>query len=615
MADHQIDVLICGGGPVGLVTAYCLSRYGLSTYIVEKQDNAQQAMLGRAANIAPRSLEILDQLDLADALCQIGFVVRGQKFYRDGKMIDNVSAPTTGITDTFFDHSVLCRQRYTEATIGEAYTKNSGNKVHYGAKLVDLTVSDELAKTIYPVSARLLMANGQECTVHSKYLVGADGASSTVRSLAGIPFPGTRNDRYWVRMDGLVRTDMPHSRAGICGLDSPTHGSILWACLDHGSTRVGFALPPHVWAEHGRDITLDVVIDEAKKALHPFSLEFDSVEWWTVYSVGQRLAQSYQTRGKVFLAGDAAHTHSSSGAQGMNIGIHDAVNLSWKLAGEIRGFFHPSVLASYELERRPVAQTIIEQDRRMSVLTGGEIPDELKDQGKDAGTLLGDIFRSNVKIHTGLGIEYGNDGIINVAPRHGLDLAVIPGSRAPDVMVQRPGPRIPVRLHSLLKNDALRFSILVFCGDPEQTGSGLRGLRSYLDGQSCFLHDYSPEMFRFLTIVKAGNENGTVDERLGCTGFGTRVYDPDASAHERYGVAQDKGALLVLRPDGTVGTAMRLEDGTMLREYFQKLLISGAHAGQAGDIDYSQGAVNGQAAISRGTVKMFTGEVEVEDDD
>ncbi|KAL8952763.1 MAG: hypothetical protein Q9222_001348 [Ikaeria aurantiellina] len=613
MATQHVDVLICGGGPVGLVTAYCLSRYGLSTYVAEKQDSVKQAMLGRAANIAPRSLEILDQLDLADALCQIGFVVRGQKFYRDGKMIDNVSAPTTGITDTFFDHSILCRQRYTEATIGEAYTKSSGKKVHYGTKLVDMTVSDGLAKTNHPVSARLSTANGDKITICSKYLIGTDGASSTVRSLAGIPFPGTRNDRYWVRMDGLVRTDMPHSRAGICGLDSPTHGSILWACLDHGSTRVGFALPPQVWAEHGRNITLDVVIDEAKKALQPFSLEFDSVEWWTVYSVGQRLAQSYQ-RERVFLAGDAAHTHSSSGAQGMNVGIHDAVNLSWKLAGEIRGLFHPSVLASYELERRPVAQTIIEQDRRMSKLTGGEIPDELKGQGKDAGTLLGDIFRRNVKIHTGLGIEYRVDGNLNVTPRHRLDLTVIPGSRAPDIMVQRPGPRIPVRLHSLLKNDALRFSILVFCGDPEQTVSRLRSLRSYLDGPSCFLHEYSPAIFRFLTVVKTANENGTVDERLGCIGFGTKVYDPDGSAHERYGVAVDKGALLVLRPDGTVGTAMRLEDGDMLREYFHGFLIGGAHSTQDGDVGPNGKAASGEGAISSGPVKMFTGEVEVEDD-
>ncbi|KAL8687942.1 MAG: hypothetical protein Q9224_005012, partial [Gallowayella concinna] len=365
----QVDVVICGGGPVGLLIACCLARYGIQTYVAEQHDKVKQIMYGRAAMIAPRSLELLDQLDLADALGQIGFVTRGQKFYRDGKMVDNISsAPTSNITDTFFDYCLLCRQRYTEAVMSEAYTsysKSGPNEIFYGHKLVDVSISNDTTNS-HPITATFSTADGQErTTVQSKYLIGADGGSSTVRSLLKIPFPGSRNDRHWIRIDGRVRTNMPHARSGICGLDSPTHGSILWASLDHGSTRVGYALPPAIWTQYGRAITLDVVIAEAKKALQPFELEFDQVEWWTLYSIGQRLAETYRTgkEGRVFLAGDAAHTHSSAAAQGMNTGLHDAINLSWKLAGYLHGILQPWVLDTYESERRPIAQRIIEQDQ------------------------------------------------------------------------------------------------------------------------------------------------------------------------------------------------------------------------------------------------------------
>jgi len=101
------------------------------------------------------------------------------------------------------------------------------------------------------------------------------------------------------------------------------------------------------------------VIQEAKKELQPFTFEFESVDWWTVYSVGQRLVASYRVKDRIFLAGDAAHTHSSDAAQGMNTGLHDAVNLSWKLAGFITGWLTEKVLETYNTERRPIAQRII----------------------------------------------------------------------------------------------------------------------------------------------------------------------------------------------------------------------------------------------------------------
>ncbi|RYE12680.1 MAG: 3-hydroxybenzoate 4-monooxygenase, partial [Sphingobacteriaceae bacterium] len=95
----------------------------------------------------------------------------------------------------------------------------------------------------------------------------------------------------------------------------------------------------------------------------PFKIEFVSVDWWTLYSIGQRVAQTFQYKDRILLAGDAAHTHSSGAAQGMNTGVHDAVNLAWKLAGVLKRHYEPEILQTYSSERRAVASHLIELDK------------------------------------------------------------------------------------------------------------------------------------------------------------------------------------------------------------------------------------------------------------
>lgn len=376
---EQVDVLICGGGPVALLTGYCLARYGLSTCIVEQHDRAKQIMYGRAAMIAPRSMELLEQLDLLEDLLQIGFVVRGQAhFNKDGERVnDVVRYATSNIKDTFHDYLLLCRQKYTEQAIHQGYQRLASNSVRYGLKLIDYKLSERSDE--YPVLSTLEHTDGTRSELRSRYIVGADGSRSTIRELAGIAFEGEKANRHFIRIDGVVRTDMPEARTGNVGVESASHGSVLWACLDHGRTRVGFAYPRKLWEHKGAQITQEDVIREAKLALRPFTLEFVTVDWWTAYSIGQRLASTYRAGSRVLIAGDAAHTHSSAAAQGMNTGIHDAVNLSWKLAGHVKGWFTEQVLDSYTTERRSIASKIIEQDSIVALLTAGETPEQYKD--------------------------------------------------------------------------------------------------------------------------------------------------------------------------------------------------------------------------------------------
>ena len=587
----EVDVLICGGGPVGLLIGYCLARCGVSTYIVEQHERAKQSAYGRAAMIAPRTLEMLDQLDLADALGQIGFVARGQLSYKNGERVESLIAPSSNIKDTFFDYCLLCRQRYTEDVIRDSYARVSGREIHYGAELVDFAVGGKSAK--YGVSSIVASRDKGTVSIASTYIIGADGGRSTIRELAGITFQGEKSNRHWIRIDGVVETNMPEARKGICGITSQSHGSILWASLDHGVTRVGFALPEKIWEEIGADISKEDVIREAQKALQPFTLEFKTVDWWTMYSVGQRLAADFRKDERIFIAGDAAHTHSSGAAQGMNIGLHDAVNLSWKLAGHINGWFSEEVLNTYAAERRPIAQRIIDQDKIIAVATGGEIPEQFKgNPDMDAHSILTETFRKNVSLNTGLGIVYPTDDLTVVVPTSSISIAVQPGERAPDVLVQRPGLRIPLRLHSVTKNRG-KFTIMLFSGDPNHTQTSTKAFREYLDGPSSFLN-YSADIFQGITILAGSNDAGSPDERLGTPCFGDAFYDVDGLAHERYGISFSKGAVIVTRPDGTIGTVCALEDGASLSRYFERFVMAekknvGTDARRMGDCDGKPG--------------------------
>ena len=110
-------------------------------------------------------------------------------------------------------------------------------------------------------------------------------------------------------------------------IESKTHGNVLWAPLDHGATRIGYAFTPQIAAKYPGDVTEETAVKEAIAAMAPFDVRFTEVHWWTLYSIGQRMARSFSDARRIFLAGDAAHTHSSGAAQGLNTGIHDAVNL------------------------------------------------------------------------------------------------------------------------------------------------------------------------------------------------------------------------------------------------------------------------------------------------
>lgn len=567
---EEVDVLICGGGPVGLLIGYCLARYGLSTYMVEKMDRVKQMQYSRAVMITPRCLEMLEQLDLADDLIQIGFIARDQMHYNnDGERVDITRYATSNITGTFYDYLLLVRQKYTEGVFHDGYIKTAGRSVHYNVKLVDYQIKD--ASRDFPVHSHLEAQDGTPFTVKSKYLVGADGARSLIRGLAGIQFEGEKSKRHFIRIDGKVRTNIPEARKGNIGIESPSYGSVIWAPLDHGITRIGIAFPEKLWEEKGANLTQDDVIEAAKNAVQPFDLEFETVEWWTAYSVGQRLATNYRANSRVFIAGDAGHTHSSTAAQGMNTGIHDAVNLAWKLAGCLKGWFEDSVLDSYTVERRESAGKIIDQDRIVASLSAGEIPKRFQDDPNfNHSETLSKAYLENQGLLSGVGIRYEPDGCTIVNGTASPNPKISPGGRAPDVLLQKPGIRLPVRLYTLFSNIG-KFTVLLFCGDPIKTAQLLKGWRKYISGPKSYTH-YEANILQYITVIATHNDYAAPVDKLGVEPFGRVFYDVDGSAHASYGLPDHQARVVILRPDGSIGFIGRLSDTVAVNAYFEGFL-------------------------------------------
>ncbi|KAH9933939.1 FAD binding domain-containing protein [Fomitopsis serialis] len=478
---------------------------------------------------------------------------------------------------TYFDFCMCIRQR-------SAITELNEDAVRPSVKLMDYSV-DESSE--HPIAATLQLKEGQ--LVH-QVSVGADGGRSTVRALSDIAFPGVSSPHKWVRLDAIVKTDLPHRRGVAVSIETKEHGNVLWIPIDNGRTRIGFVLKDELYRDgvDGMGVTADVVMEEAKKALQPNSLEFLQLDWWTVYAVGQRVAEQFK-KGRVFLAGDAAHTHSSGSGQGMNTG---------------------GILEVYDSERRASAQHLIELDKETSSLISGKIParfNALPDA--NVNDYLYNVFEESAAFNVGLGISYP-ENLLNQTypgPGNGPSATVSVGHRGPDAALFRPGAKLPRRLHELTASAGNRFTILVFAGAvrpvddfmklDETSAARYRELRQHVDSEASFTRTLA-DVFVFLSIVRS---EGVLQpaEALGVSPLGKMAYDHSGDAYDKYGVRAAEGALVVLRPDGIVGFVAPLDmDGMQaVGRYFQTFVNGRAIRQQAMSRDIGHWHAIGEMSV------------------
>ncbi|KAJ7577551.1 FAD binding domain-containing protein [Mycena floridula] len=572
MASDKVDVLIVGGGPTSLLLTYLLvlAPGPLKVLTVEQYNKAEHSLHGRACIVHSGTLELLDLVGIYENVVDTGFLIRDHATFTDGGVQRegrgwSFSAEAHHTGNTMFDFSLGLRQMHVEDALYSAISAIDDHVVQAPVKLLTYRVTD--AKD-YPVIATL-EEGGKAREVHCKYLIGADGPRRS--------FYWTASSHKWVRLDAVITTNLPSSRSKAVAIESKEFGNILWTPVDNGRTRIGFVCPAAVYATG--HVTDEVIMALAKKALLPFTLEFVKMDWWTVYDIGQRIARTFRD-GPVFLAGDAGHTHSSGAAQGMNTGMHDAMNLGWKLGGLLSGLYNQSILDTYDLERRAESQRVIDIDRDTSSLISGRIPEHFNaPPDADVNDYLDQVYSENAMFTVGLGISYGVNLLNKV---ESSPVASIPiGERALDGLVSRPGRHAPQALRQYLAYTS-KFWIIAFAGKLEKTLESVRlnsesaerfkVLREFVDAPTSFFQTTDP-VWNFLTLL-SGQGLLQSSETIGSEPLGKALLDDSGSLFQIYGVDEHQGAIVVVRPDGHVSFVTKLDGGEELSAYLEPLVAT-----------------------------------------
>ncbi|MFI9815567.1 rifampin monooxygenase [Saccharothrix variisporea] len=345
----MFDVIIAGAGPTGVMLAAELRLHGVGVVVLDKEPEPTKVV--RGLGLHARSLEVLGQRGIVDRFLAVG------KQHPVGGFFAGIAKPQPDRLDTTHPYVLAIPQTTTERLLTERALE-LGTDIRRNRALVGLTQDD------HAVTAEL----SDGTTLRARYLVGCDGGRSAVRKLLGIGFPGEPARKEWVL--GEVRVTTPHDElmASVMELHKTRHGFGAIP-LGDGVYRVG--APALDVAE---DRTVPPTLDELKDAVRAVAgtdYGVHSPRWLSRFGDATRLADRYR-EGRVLLAGDAAHVHPPLGGQGLNLGIQDAVNLGWKLAGTLAGWAPPDLLDTYEAERRPVAADVLDNTRAQVLLTTHE---------------------------------------------------------------------------------------------------------------------------------------------------------------------------------------------------------------------------------------------------
>ncbi|WP_282693087.1 FAD-dependent oxidoreductase [Streptomyces sp. CC208A] len=413
---HDTDVIVVGAGPTGLLLAGDLAAAGLDVTLVERRP-AGRSNLTRAFGVHARTLELLDNRGLADALEATGTPITRMRLF------GHLSLDLTRLPSRF-DHLLITPQYEVEHLLEKRAT-TAGVTFRHGTAL------EALHQDADGVTAELTGPDGP-LTLRARHLVGTDGHRSTVRTALGLPFPGTSVIRSIVLADVRLAGE-PAASLTVSGSDS---AFAFIAPFGDGWYRVmGWDRTRQV--PDSEPVDLDEVRDIARRALGTDHGMHDA-RWISRFHSDERQVPAYRV-GRVFLAGDAAHVHSPAGGQGMNTGLQDAANLSWKLIAVHRGEAPDpeALLDSYQAERHPVGATVLRTSGAIVRLAMAHTP-ATRALRTLATTTLNTLPPASAKALgtlSGLGISY--------APAPGAGRTS--GRRAPDVQL-REG-----RLHELLR--------------------------------------------------------------------------------------------------------------------------------------------------------------------
>ena len=518
MTIHQNpDVLVVGAGPVGLVAGAELARRGVRVRVIDKL--AQPTDQSRAIAVHARSLDMLDRMGIVDEMLSTGIKATAMEMYAAGKKLFRV--PFAEV-DSAFPFTLTTAQTETERVLG-AHLESLGITVERGVDLVGLT-QDEQA-----VHVTLRRADGSTEQANASWVIGADGGHSHTRKLVGTGLAGSfAGERFLlgdVVAEHALDLDAMHT---FFAPDGPV------VVLPMRDGRMRFLAEIH--DAPGAPLNLNPTQDELQAILDRRigGIRIVQSHWLTCFEIHHARVPAYRW-GRVFLAGDAAHIHSPAGGQGMNTGMQDAFNLSWKLAAVIKGDGGQTLLNSYEAERIPVADGVIAFTNRLTkagTLSGA--PRQMRDLAVKALSHIPAARRFMAETAEEVNIGYRNSPI--AVGRRPKGAKVAAGQHVPHVT-----------------DAAVQKQLSVACG-VQNTGHVVLTVAS---------SQVAPAAGAGQTQVLVAFDDTHV------AGYDTVIADPNNVVAQRFGLKN--GGRVVIRPDRYIGAVAALDDTTTVADYFAKV--------------------------------------------
>ncbi len=598
--QDKVDVLIVGCGSAGLTLAAQMAAFpDISTRIVERRPGPLE--IGQADGIACRSMEMFEAFGFAQKVATEAYWVSETCFWQPAENGQGIERGNR-IQDVEDDISEMPHTILSQARIHEIYLetmRNSASRMEPGYNLEFVSL-DRIEDGDYPLKAKFKGLDGAaDQQIHARYIIGCDGARSAVRKSLGFELKGEAARQLWGVMDVLAVTDFPDFRLK-CAIQSAEHGSLIIIPREGGfMVRMYIELDELEGDERAadREVTAQILSQKAAAIFSPFTLEVKDVVWCSAYEIGQRLCDSFDDLGtqvdagqipRVFIAGDACHTHSPKAGQGMNVSMADTFNLGWKLAAVIRNQAVPQLLNTYSMERHAKAQELIEFDRELAGLISS------RNKSDSAAKKYQDYFQKHGRYTAGVETRYDPSLIIGNDTHQHLAKGQKLGMRFHSAPVIRLADARPVQLGHELKADG-RWRLIAFApaSDMGHSAGAIGELCDYLERHpDSPLRRYTPNgkdldsVFDTRCVFQTGHRQLKLEDmpsllkpakgRFGLTDY-EKIFSPDLTAgldiFNLRQIDRQHGALVVVRPDQFVAQVLPLSDRRELAEFFAAFML------------------------------------------
>lgn len=632
-----VDVLIAGSGPAGLCLAAQLARVPqIRTLLVEPKLGPMEK--GQADGISVRSMEMFQAFGFAEKVMRESVWINETTFWAPGAEAARESSPGRSQDDSppsgggggplpppggtltrvarvqdvpdgisEMPHILINQARVHDMFLDLMRHAPSRLAPDYGLKVATLSVDPAAAE--YPVTVTLEHTapgrEGQTATVRANYVIGCDGARSSVRTAIGGALHGDAAHQAWGVIDLLAVTDFPDWRMKSF-VRSQDEG-ILMVLPREGGHLVRLYVELDALGEHervaDRGMGAPDIIAKAQRIFAPFTLDVKEVVWWSIYEIGHRLTDKFDdvpadqvaTRTpRVMLAGDACHTHSPKAGQGMNVSMGDTFNLGWKLISVLTGRADAALLHSYSGERRAAAKGLVEFDHQWARVVGGLARDDLSFDPATAGLpLVARAFINNLPFTCGLTIQYEPGALTGAATHQALATGFDLGKRFHSAPVIRLADAKPMQLGHCIDADA-RFRLFIFApaGDTGAPGGAVATLCDWLahdPASPLRRHTAAGEDLDAVIDTRAVFQQGFRElnyaampallrphvGRYGLCDY-EKVFCADAKRGDDVfalrGIARAAGCIVVVRPDQYVGHVLPLQARAELAAYFAGIL-------------------------------------------